>query len=367
MTEEDRVPGLVPEVEDLLAEGLDQPAPPASRSRRRTLLRIGGLVLAVAAVVFVVREVVAVWPELVEVAEGADWRWLGVAAVVFVVGELLFALSWPVTLRLLDHRVDPAEGAAAFLVTQTAKFVPGSVWQAVGRFGAAARLGLPRRVTGASLLLETAGLCGAALVIGGVTGAVGDTLVHAWDVSGGVAVLASVGAVAAGSAGIVVGALLARRLLAGTTPTPVVVAALWQAAVWVLWGLAAAALAVAVGAPAGAVLGAFAFSWICGFVVIGAPAGLGVREVVMAAALAPSMAEADALAVTIGSRALWIVVQLGCAAAGAALLVRRGWRLRSLSSSGDGSGAEAPTAEAPNAARNTGPTNQSTLLPDAAS
>ena len=59
-------------------------------------------------------------------------------------------------------------------------------------------------------------------------------------------------------------------------------------------------------------------------------AAIGVREVVMSAALAPSMAEADALAVTIGSRAIWIVVQLGCAAVGAALLVRHGWRLRSL-------------------------------------
>ncbi|OWY59690.1 hypothetical protein B7486_73215, partial [cyanobacterium TDX16] len=71
---------------------------------------------------------------------------------------------------------------------------------------------------------------------------------------------------------------------------------------------------------------------------IGAPAGLGVREVVMAAALAPSMAEADALAVTIGSRALWIVVQLGCAAVGAGVLARRGWRLRSLTSSSGSSG-----------------------------
>jgi hypothetical protein len=334
MTDEAPVPGLVPEVEDLLAEGRDEPAAPASRSRRRTLLRIGGLLLTVAALVFVVLEMVEVWPELVEVAEDADWRWLVVSAAVFVVGELAFALSWPVGLRLLHHPIDRTEGAAAFLVTQTAKFVPGSVWQAVGRFGAAERLGLPRRVTGASLLLETAGLCGAALVLGGATGAVGDTLVHAWDVSSGLALLASAGAIGVGLAGIVVGGVLARRLFDGTTPTPVVVAALWQAGVWVLWGLGAAALAVAVDAPAGAVLGAFAFSWICGFVVIGAPAGLGVREVVMAAALAPSMAEADALAVTIGSRALWIVVQLGCAAAGAGVLARRGWRLRSLTSSG---------------------------------
>jgi uncharacterized membrane protein YbhN (UPF0104 family) len=336
MTDEEHVPGLVPEVEDLLAEAQGEPAPPASRSRRRRLLQIGGLVLTVAAVVFVVLEMVEVWPELVDVAEDADWRWLVVSALVFLVGELAFSLSWPVTLRLLHHPIDRTEGAAAFLVTQTAKFVPGSVWQAVGRFGAAERLGLPRRVTGASLLLETAGLCGAALVIGGATGAVGDTLVDAWEVSSGLATLAGIAAVAVGVVGIVVGALFARRLFDGTTPTPVVVAALWQAGVWVLWGLGAAALAVAVDAPAGAVLGAFAFSWICGFVVIGAPAGLGVREVVMSAALAPSMAEADALAVTVGSRALWIVVQLGCAAAGAAVLARRGWRLRSLAStSGD--------------------------------
>lgn len=341
MNDPEQVPGLLPEVEDLLAEGRDEAPPPAS-TRRRTLLRVGGLVLTVLAVAFVVREVVSVWPDLVEVARDADWRWLLVSTAVFVVAEVAFALSWPACLRLLGHPVDRREGASAFLVTQTAKFVPGSVWQAVGRFGAAARLGLPRRVTGASLLLETAGLVGAALVIGGATGVVGDTLRESWDVSSGLATLGSLAAVVVGLLGIVAGGVLARRLFEGTTATPVVVVALWQGGVWLGWGLAAAALAVAVGAPAGAVVGAFAFSWVCGFVVIGAPAGLGVREVVMAAALAPSMPEADALAVTIGSRAIWIVVQLGCAAAGAALLVRHGWRLRTLASGEAGSGASGP-------------------------
>jgi glycosyltransferase 2 family protein len=341
MTDPEQVPGLLPEVEDLLAEGRDEPPPAAASSRRRTLLRVGGLVLTVAALVFVVLEMISVWPDLVEVARDADWRWLVVSALVFLVAELAFALSWPACLRLLDHPIDRREGAAAFLVTQTAKFVPGSVWQAVGRFGAAERLGLPRRVTGASLLIETAGLVGAALVIGGATGAVGDTLEDAWEVSSGLATLASAGAVAVGLVGVVVGGVLARRLFDGTTPKPVVVLAFWQAGVWLGWGLGAAALAVAVDVPAGAVVGAFAFSWVCGFVVIGAPAGLGVREVVMSAALAPTMAEADALAVTIGSRAIWTVVQLGCAAAGAGLLARHGWRLRSLASSSG-----APEAEA---------------------
>jgi len=330
MTDPEQDPGLLPEVEDLLAEGRDEPPPAASRSRRRTLLQIGGLVLTVAALVFITLEMIEVWPDLVEVARDADWRWLLVSLLVFLAAEVAFALSWPACLRLLDHPIDRREGAAAFLVTQTAKFVPGSVWQAVGRFGAAERLGLPRRVTGASLLVETAGLVGAALVLGGSTGAVGDTLLDAWEVSAGMATLASACAVVVGLAGIAAGGVLARRLFDGTTATPVVVVALWQAGVWLGWGLGAAALAVAVDAPAGAVVGAFAFSWVCGFVVIGAPAGLGVREVVMSAALAPSMAEADALAVTIGSRAIWIVVQLGCAAAGAALLVRHGWRLRSI-------------------------------------
>jgi hypothetical protein len=339
--EGEHVPGLVPEVEGIFEEATgEQAAHGGSGSRRRTILRVGGLVLTVAALVFVVLEMIDIWPDLVEVARSADPWWLVVSAVVFVIAELAFALSWPVCLRLLGHPVNVAEGASAFLVTQTAKFVPGSVWQAVGRFGAGSRLGLPRRVTGASLLIETSALVGAALIIGGATDTVGATLVEAWDVSSGVATLASVGATAAGAAGIVVGALLARRLFAGTTPAPVVLMAFWQGGVWLGWGLAAAALAVSVDAAAAVVIGAFAFSWVCGFVVIGAPAGLGVREVVMSAALAPFMAEADALAITIGSRALWIVVQLACAAGGAALLARHGWRLRSLGEEPSGLGEE---------------------------
>jgi len=334
---DEHVPGLIPEVEEIIEDATGQDLPTGS-SRRRTILRIGGLVLTVAAVVFIVLEMIEIWPDLVDVVADAQPGWLVVSLLVFVVAELLFAVSWPVCLRLLGHPVSVVEGASAFLVTQTAKFVPGSVWQAVGRVGAGTRMGLPRRVTGASLLVETAGLAGAALVIGGATGAAGDALTDVWDISGDMAVLASIGAVATGLVGIVAGAVLARRMFKGTTPTVVVVAAFWQAGVWLGWGLGAAALAQSVGASPPATIGAFAFSWICGFVVIGAPAGLGVREVVMAAALAPSMSEADALAVTIGSRAVWTVVQLACAAGGAALLVRRGWRLRAMG--------DAPAADA---------------------
>jgi uncharacterized membrane protein YbhN (UPF0104 family) len=48
--------------------------------------------------------------------------------------------------------------------------------------------------------------------------------------------------------------------------------------------------------PAAAAVGAFAIAWAAGFIVPGAPAGLGVREAVLIALIAPSMQAGIAVA-----------------------------------------------------------------------
>jgi hypothetical protein len=99
----------------------------------------------------------------------------------------------------------------------------------------------------------------------------------------------------------------------------------WSFLSWICYGLQIWVLAVRAGAPAGTALplaiGAFAFSWCAGFLVILAPAGGGVREYVMVAMLAPALG-GHALAVTLVSRGVTIAADV-ITASTAAIFYRR--------------------------------------------
>jgi glycosyltransferase 2 family protein len=69
-------------------------------------------------------------------------------------------------------------------------------------------------------------------------------------------------------------------------------------------------------------IGGFAFAWCAGFVVIFAPAGAGIREVVLIALLVPAMSRADAAVVALVSRGLLTLGDL-VSAGTAAWLARR--------------------------------------------
>ena len=77
---------------------------------------------------------------------------------------------------------------------------------------------------------------------------------------------------------------------------------------WVLYGLQIWVLAARLGAPAGKAallaVGGFAFAWCVGFLVVFAPAGAVIREVVLVALLGPMLGVSAATAVALMSRVL---------------------------------------------------------------
>lgn len=290
----------------------------------RPALRVVGAAMAVATGVFVAIELGRQWAEITAiVAEASPW-WLMGSAVAFLLAEAAYARAWPATLHRIGFPVAPLTGSATFLVTQTAKFVPGSVWHAVGRVGTADRLGIPKRVVGGAMALEMSASVAAAVLVAGLGGAIapfvfGDVGMpqRLFEV-----VVASVVATAVALAGRRAAVRLAGRpLLQGEAFASVLG---WHVAVWVGYGAAAGLLAAGLGGPFWPTVGVFSLAWVAGFLVVGAPAGLGVREAVMTAALTPTAGADVALAVAVGSRAVWTLVQLGGAAIAVPYLARRG-------------------------------------------
>jgi uncharacterized membrane protein YbhN (UPF0104 family) len=95
----------------------------------------------------------------------------------------------------------------------------------------------------------------------------------------------------------------------------------WSFAAWICNGTQIWLLAVRLGAPARSSLllaiGGYAFAWSAGFLVVFAPAGVGVREVLLVATLSPVVGTGGATAVALVSRALTTAGDLMTAAAAA--------------------------------------------------
>ncbi len=103
----------------------------------------------------------------------------------------------------------------------------------------------------------------------------------------------------------------------------------WSFTTWLFNGLQIWILAEKFGAPAGKTaliaLGGYAFAWCAGFVFVIAPAGAGVRDVLLIAALSPVIGTGPATAVTLVSRAVNTISDLLVAGIAAASR-RRGQR-----------------------------------------
>jgi len=95
------------------------------------------------------------------------------------------------------------------------------------------------------------------------------------------------------------------------------VALTWAAIAWIALGLQIWFLAARLGLHGWSglllAIGSFAFAWCAGFIVVLAPAGAGIREVVLIALLASAMTRADAAVVALVSRALMTLGDLASA------------------------------------------------------
>lgn len=254
------------------------------------MLRVGYLIGLAVLIVWVVR---SEWSEVIELVEGAS-PLLIVASLVASFGLILAgAWFWVVSLRTQGY-VAPRRQVfeKATLATSRsllARYVPGSVWFAVGRVGLLRSAGLPLGPLSATAVLEMATsltvvlICG--LVVLGLSG----------GVPGGATwmVLLALGLIAATSptiGGRVVAWLAARR--------GVEFSLTWRGYLKLLgvnlffWGWSAVTFLLYLRAFPAAdsyrtvlVVGGFLLTWGIGFLAPFAPQGIGVFEVTMATVL----------------------------------------------------------------------------------
>nr|WP_225752221.1 lysylphosphatidylglycerol synthase transmembrane domain-containing protein [Pseudoclavibacter sp. Marseille-Q3772] len=237
---------------------------------------------------------VSVWPSVMDAVQKLPWWVSLVSLAIGIVYVVLTMLSWRAVLVGLGTDLPIGAAGRLFFVSQLGKFVPGGVWNylAVVEMGTAHQI--PRRrslsamVVSILISIVTAGM----LAIPGIvlTGA----LPQPWTT----VALVCIPLVACLLIPAVLNRLIEFALRVTKRPpleSPlqarhIVASSSWALGGWILSGLMIWMLAIQLGVPASfesllLVAGGYSLSWAVGFVVFFMPAGIGVREVVLAAML----------------------------------------------------------------------------------
>lgn len=323
------------------------PATRPPRRRRAVVIQILGAAIALLAVGLCVRTLVDQWPTVQATIVGAN-PWLLAAAVACGVGgAFVLALQWWLALRVFGARAGLGASTSWYFAGELGKYLPGGIWQAVGRGELARRSGLAGSSTYAASVICVGLTCVASafacvllapFTVGG-DGGPGEWL---WILA-----LIPIGLVMAHPA--ILGALL--RLLARMTGGRVtLVAPPWRTMIglilvpvptWLLIGAAAVLTTDALGVPQEPARVALAaiVAWMAGVLAVPVPAGAGIRELVFVALA--GLPVGPALACAAVSRLMFVAIDLVGGVSALIVIRRRSGRVAMAG------GPEAPAVAGP--------------------
>lgn len=314
-------PDLIDSAPVSMADGAESPSTVRSRlDRRRAAL--GGIVVALV----LTAAVAAIYRQRHSFVDALDA--MGAGALVGSAGIALVATAftypvWREVLLGLDVDMPWFAGARVFFVSQLGKYLPGSVWPVVIQMEAGRARGASRRTMLAANLITLVLSCAVGLVIASVVLPFSDAhaLRRYWVLLVALPFLLAllhpraVPWMLDRAFAMVHREPLGQRLHVRDSLR----AAGWSGASFAAQGLHVAVLALAVGEGGGAhtvllALGGMALAVCAGVLFIPAPAGAGVRDVILTLVLSTTLTNAQALAVVVASRMILIVVDVVLAA-----------------------------------------------------
>ena len=289
-----------------------------SKSTQRPLLAklasFAGILIGIAGVAFVIRTILTKREQVGDAFAQLNGITLIASLLLGLSAMTLIGYVWTRMLVTRGHHAPPRSAMAWYFAGQLGKYVPGGIWPIVGRAELAVRGGVPRpdayAATGLSMVTT---YLAAALAI-----CVGSLVSWTYPLVG-----------ILGLAGFLVGFLafsnttLRRRVLAIlnrvspratalTEPRRLLILTLTHLPAWILMSLSTTVTASAFGADIGIAHMLFitSVSWLAGFVVVGVPGGIGVRESVFTALAGTALTPGVAVSLALASRVVFIAVDL---------------------------------------------------------
>ena len=296
---------------------------------RSTLIRVAKWAWLVCVVVAAAAVIVRSRDDIAVMLAGLSSWLLAASLLLTLLAKLFLAENARIAAVRCGIPLGYATAARLYNLSQLGKYLPGSIWQFVGRAAAYRHRGAEYAQIRDSLLAESLWIIAGAALTGVLL--TGPELVEIIRGSLAPAIAWWLGGLAAGGGAIAVALAVYRRstligyVRLAVPPWRAVVA---QAAIWILLGLAFWVLLAASGVQAGVwfSIGLFGAAYAVGFLVPFAPAGLGVRDGILALGLLPFAPMAEALAVTLLARVVYLVADLALALGPEAVLVLAGRR-----------------------------------------
>lgn len=284
---------------------------------RRTLFRGAQWIFAAAVIFFAARSLAGQWNQVgIRLSDiQFRWRWISIATLLVLISFALLIEGWRRILSAWAAHLPWKDASRIWFLSNLGRYVPGNIWSLTAMGVMARERGISGlAAAGSSVVMQMVSLATGAAIVA-LTGAklLGQPLVVAVTVALVVAGLLLAPKLLPPLAGFV-GRLMGREM----TPPAIPPASIWTATLtstlsWVFYGLAFQLFVRGLlGSASGEIasyIAVYTAAHILGFISPIAPAGLGVREIALAAAMIQlGLAnEADAALVAIAAR-LWLTV-----------------------------------------------------------
>ena len=284
---------------------------------RKVLSRISsllGIAIGVAGVAFIVRTLTTKWAEVSEALSHMNASNLLLSVVLGLCAMTTIGALWVSMLRARSNNVAYRQAMSWYFTGQLGKYVPGGIWPIVGRAELAVRNNVARTdayaTTGLSLVTTYTGAIIAIAI--GAAFTQGKQLI-----SLGIVVLLIVGYVLFANTWLRTKAIATLSAISPsaqslTDPQRLARLALAHVPSWILMSLSTTVTASAFHANIGVLHMLFitSTSWLVGFVVVGVPGGIGVREAVFTSLASGFIGAPIAVSIALMSRVVFIVVDL---------------------------------------------------------
>ena len=273
-----------------------------------------GIVIGIAGVAFVARTLISKWDEVSDAFSKVDAVNLVLSLFLGLAAMTSIGWIWVTMIVARSHNVRHRNAMAWYFTGQLGKYVPGGIWPIVGRAELAVRNGIPRLDAYASTGLSLVTTYAAAVVTIGIGAAAttGHRLIAVLIAISLVLAFAAFSQPSLRAAIIRVATRVSPSASSLTDPKRLARLTVVHIPAWILMSLSTSVTATAFGAKISIadMLFITATSWLAGFVVVGVPGGIGVREAVFTSLAGGIIGTPMAVSLALMSRVVFIAVDL---------------------------------------------------------
>jgi len=286
----------------------------SSRPALARLSSLLGIAIGIAGVAFVVRTLISKWDEVSDAFSQVDAINLVLSLLLGLAAMTSIGWIWVAMIVARSHNVRHRNAMSWYFTGQLGKYVPGGIWPIVGRAELAVRNGIPRLDAYASTGLSLVTTYAAAVVTIGIGAAVttGHRMIAALIAIGLVAAYAAFSQPSLRAIIIRITSRISPSASSLTDPKRLARLTVVHVPAWILMSLSTSVTATAFGAKISIadMLFITSTSWLAGFVVVGVPGGIGVREAVFTSLAGGIIGTPLAVSLALMSRVVFIAVDL---------------------------------------------------------